>query len=479
MGKFLKFIVVLAVLVIGGLYGHYRYLVKTDPNAPKSFFAYLSSLFEEKTREVAEKPKGEPVKPVEVIGREEREGKDGEVRLPEKKEGREKTPASGVVEVSPKPIVDVEKVNYLRQEAKRLYEAAEFDKSQQKFKELCDVLYKGGESNSSLYAWAMRYMKRSMVFSALLSHIQRSELASGKNIYVLKMETGAELWVCVKKEDEDKVTIEKEGGIVSEIPRDRIVEMVGPKKPEEYKNYLSSKFEERKKALPATDYAGRFVHLVVFAKKYGLDDKITPLMEEIFSVRKSEILVQMFVPKGDTDEYVVALLEGFERDADAREYRRGHSWKVAARPPTPRPEESTASSNPPSVRTPSEVEPVKPNPPEEPPLEHPETGPVAEGNAEVRPLPPSAGSMTESERREYEEARRLVEEVRGLVARAMNIMGTPECFRLGKTAMEKIKHAQKIVVSLRSKYPNDEALEMMEGDIAEMVRIVEHIFPAK
>jgi|GEM_PF-1968907 hypothetical protein len=487
MGKFFKVLLVFAVLIIGGLYGHYRYILKTDPkNAPPTFFAYLSSLFEKESAQVAEKSKEQETIIPSIPSEHRKENKS--VAKPEssEKKGEDKTPTPGVIEIPPpKTAVDWDRVNTLRRDGQKAYDAADFEKSRQIFKELCDVLQKGGQASNPIFDWALRYLKRSFVFSALLSHIQRSELASGKDIYLVKLETGADVWVRIIKQDEDKVTVEKEGGIVAEFTRDRIIEMA-PKKPEEYKNYLLNKFEERKRALPSSDYAGRFVHLVVFAKKYGLDEKITPLLEEIFSTPKSEILVQMFIPQGDTDEYVIALLEGFNRDAEARNYRK-HSWKVAYKPPTPSPSSSADETITQPKHTPEPPKeqpsnPPSPEPGEEPPLEHPDTQPTnpdTTGSEPSESTPPGLQKLTSAERDQVEEARQLIGEVRGTVAKAMNIMGTPECFKLGKTAMEKVKRAQKIVLTLRNKYPDDPALETMEGEIAEMVRIVEHIFPAK
>jgi len=481
MGKFFKFIIIVLVLALGGLYGHYRYILKTDKeNAPPSFWAYLQGLVESARTEVAEETRTEEEPSPEPVAREVRR----EAPPPPKKRLEEKVVETEKPEARevqpPKPKVDWSRVERLRNDANRAYEAAQFDKAYQKMKEIKRILIEAGEVSNPIYKWADRYSKRARVFSALLSRMKRSELATGRDIYVLRLETGANLWVRVIREDEDGVWFEKEGGIESMVPRDNIVDMI-EKTPEEYKNYLKEKFRERERLLSRDDYMGRFINLVVFARRYGLDDKITPLLEDIFEHSGSENIVQMFILEGDPDEYVVALLEGFGRDAAARRYRE-RSMRFAWR----RPSESTGI-------TPSREEP-KENPPEEttPSETEPKTEPGDEGREPVgvkpphpldseppRPMSRGLEKLSASERAEFDELRRLMNEGQQKMNAAVLAEGNRR-FRLGEEANRAVTKALQIVRRLRDAHSDIIELEMIEQQLTIMRHtIVKHLLPAR
>ena len=479
MGKFFKFIIIVLVLVLGGLYGHYRYILKTDKeNAPPSFWAYLQGLVESAKSKVAEERKRDEESSPEPVVREVRKAPLSPPPVEKPKERVVETEKPEVREVRPpKSKVDWREVERLRNDANRAYEAAEFDKAHRKMEEIRRILTEAGEVSNPIYEWADRYSKRTRVFSALLSRIKRSELAAGKDIYVLRLETGANLWVRVIREDEDGVWFEKDGGIESMVPRDNIVDMM-EKTPEEYKNYLLEKFKERERILSRDDYMGRFINLVVFARKYGLNDKITPLLEDIFERSGSENIVQMFVLEGDPDEYVVALLEGFGRDAEARRYRE-RSMRFAWRRPSegigvtpPREElkrepleESTSPETEPEDegREPVGVQTPHPQEPPEPP----------------RPVSRGLEKLSASERVQFDELRRLMDEGLQKMNAAILTEGNRR-FRLGKEADRAVTKAFQIVRRLRDAHNDMIELEMIEQQLTNMKHtIVKHLLPAR
>jgi len=415
MGKLLKILFVVVVLLAGGLYGHYRYTLKTNSKeAPANFLDYLNNLCSKLIGRDNKNTKGSSTPLKQASGTSQEGTKEGDERKAIEKAQKE----------------EIEK---LRKEVNELYKVADYEKAQNVIKLIKEKIEKfrvKATQESSRWVeetgkWAEKYSKRIWVFATLVSLIEGTPFASGKNIYLLTtLDTGTEIWVFLIKDDNKNVEVEKMGGIRTFFPKESV--KMEPKTKEDFKQFLKGELEKREKNIHPNDYNRNYFDLVVFTCKYGLKEEITRLLEKTFQVPNSENILKI-LPLNNPNEYIKALLESFDRPMTAKQ-------------------------------------PDRPLPPR--------------GDASPPPIIPD-GKMTDADCAKIEEIRQLTKEAKELMTEAVNQWESSNRFKLGKSAREKLAYAQQLLIGLRNKYPDDPLLQGMEQEISELVKAVEDMFPAK
>ncbi|RKY16448.1 MAG: hypothetical protein DRP63_05360, partial [Planctomycetota bacterium] len=221
-----------------------------------------------------------------------------------------------------------EKIAGLRAAAERLYRDGRFEDAAAKAEELCRLLQMWGRAKERGHAWAVRLRKRAKVFAQIVSRIPRSLLATHKGIWRIVLETKAVHYGRILSDDGEFVEYRKEGGVRIKLNAERIKEKK-PVSPQCYKAYLEKKLDERIRGVDEGDFLHLYSEGVVFARRYGLDERLAELLERVFRVRGSERVVELVLGRG-SGESVLALLEGMGREADARAYTEDMESRVAA-----------------------------------------------------------------------------------------------------------------------------------------------------
>jgi len=221
-----------------------------------------------------------------------------------------------------------ERMVELRVAAEGLYDSGRFKDAATKAEELCRLLEKWGRTKEKVYGWAVKLAKRAMVFAQIVSRIPRSPLATHKGIWRIVLETKAVHYGQILSDDGEFVEYQKEGGVRIKLNAERIKEKK-PVSPQRYKAYLQKKLDERIRGVDEGDFLHLYTEGVVFARRYGLDERLAELLEKVFRIRGSERVVELVMGRGKV-ESVVALLEGMDREADAWAYKEDMKSRVTA-----------------------------------------------------------------------------------------------------------------------------------------------------
>ena len=312
----------------------------------------------------------------------------------------------------------------LKKEAEENYRAGRFEKAAEVAGKMIESMEKAGGKDAAEHDRAVRLLKRATVFDRLVGKIVRSRLATHKGVYRLTLAGGAVHYGRVISHETDYIEYEKEDGIVARIPSHLVVKKE-PVTPEDYERYLRKRLAEKEKEVGEGDYVKMYAHVVVFARRYGLDGELPRLLERIFGMRGAPILAKM-VLGDETNPYeqVARLLEGLGRDDEAKMWR--------------------------------------------------EAGERAKEDSDAaRKTDPLTG-LTPPERRDVGEVERIEKEAGPLISRAVGEYGK-ERFRIGRRVLESLRKAQRILNRLIEEHPDNEYLDGKQRSITDMIGFVQKV----
>ncbi len=430
MKKAISVILILAVVVIGAMHGHYTYL-SSRRLIPDNvgFLSYLAGNY----HLLSEKPGG-----VNVARGPERPatagepGKDTRSQPPEKKE----TPPAVEKIKPPKEIVELQDVPGLLKEGRELYSKGDYKAANTKYKKALDILARARRQSSPQYEEAKKYSMRSHVFGNLMTNIPMLELSDGKDLSSIELDTGNTIVARILKEDSSGVTVQQNGGIQATFSEDQVVD-IKPLSEAKYRRGLKQEFRQRLGKVDSKLYFDIF-GVALYAIQNKLHDEVTPILEQTFNLSGSELVLQTFYTGSDVNELVVQLLDSFDKMQEAREYRRQH--ELAQKPP-----EHESPPGPEPVRTP-EHELVEPEP--------------------VRPTIPAS----------LEEALQLADRYFAAGQKFANYATRNPSKRLhfGKKADRELEKARDILNPLLDKYPDNRDVSSRLQDLYGLIQYVKH-----
>lgn len=445
MKKAVTVLLILAVVTLGAMHGHYSFL-KSSNRIDVGFWDYLMGNYKELPVEarIADARKKD-------AGATEGGADRRSVRPPVREETRKEEEKAAVEEIKPAEY-DTSAVKRLVTEGRDLYTKSEYKTAKSRFDEALGILSKAGQKTSELYKEADKYSKRSRVFEALVSSIPCNELSDGRDLAVITFErdTNRKITARVISNDGDKVKIRQNGGIESELSADEI-DSIDSVSTADYRSQLLKEYKTRAdKADPKACY--EVFGVALFAIQNRLRDETTPALERTFSIPRSEQVLEVFYAGGDTEEVVVALLESFDKHEEAKQYR--ERLAAAERPALPEPVDSE-----PEPGTGPLAGPVDPGP-DEPAVE-----PVA-----PEPVRPSGtpGSKTA----QINEAGKYF----ALGQRFANYATKNPSRRdfYGKKAQDELEKSRDILNTLMDQNPGDMEIESMLQQVSDLLQFVIH-----
>lgn len=331
MKKTISILIILVIVTLGAMHGHYSYLHSTEQIEENvGFFAYLAGSYTRRADSASagegKKDEGEPgdssvarrTAPPKPLSR-----KGGERRTTGK-------PAVGEIK-PPKEVVDVSKVPQLLEEARGLYLRSEYNGANKRFDDVVSILTKTDKQNSPECLEAAKYARRSQVFQALAGSIPTHELSDGRGLSEIDLDTGKTIIVRVLRDDGDVVKVQLNNGIETDLTSDQIDDM-NELSPEAYRRMLKKEYETRYSKVDADAYFDVF-GVALYAIQNKLREETTSSLEQTFALPGSELVLQTFYTGSDVDKLVVALLESFDRNDAAKKYL--HERELAAAPPEP------------------------------------------------------------------------------------------------------------------------------------------------
>jgi tetratricopeptide (TPR) repeat protein len=360
MKKAVTVLLILAVVTLGAMHGHYSFL-KSSNRIDVGFWDYLMGNYKELTPQTRIADAGE-----DKTDKAAEPADEGGEPAPKAVRETKKEEAVAVEEIKPKAY-DAAAVKRLVEEGRDLYKKSEYKTAKKRFDDAIGVLEKAGHKSSELYKEAEKYSKRSRVFNALVSNIPCNDLSDGRDLFIITFERDAsrKITARVLSNDGDKVKIQQNGGITSELPTDEIGS-IEPVSPADYRSKLIKEYKTRAdKADSKACY--EVFGVALFAIQNRLRDVITSALERTFSIPRSEQVLEVFYAGGDTEEVVVALLESFDKHEEARQYK--EKLAAAERPAIPEPIDNGPEPDPGPLAGPvnpepdeQPVEPVQPEP---------------------------------------------------------------------------------------------------------------------
>lgn len=448
MKKAVSVILLIAVVALGAMHGHYTFLRSNGYIAKDvGFFDYLAGDYKRITPVVAD-AEGAPKKPVGDSGQRARRPLD---RRPE---GPAETPTPGVEETKPpREVIDISQVADLVKIGRELYGKSEYESAKKRFDEAVSMLEKAARQSSPYYREAGNYARRCRVFNALVGNIPFLELSDGRGLSRIELESGRTIVARIVKDDGDNVTIQQNDGIQATISYDQI-DTTTPIKPGEYRSQLIGEYKSRLEKADPKAYFDVF-GVALFAIQNKLREEITPILEKTFMLPGSELVLQTFYTGEDADELIVALLESFDKTKEAEDYR----------------QRVTLAQNPPEPVSPPE--PYVPDEPEEPgadpgPFADPDPGPPAEPVAQpAQPVGPpgSKSARTEEAGRYFAAGQRFANYATRNVSKR-NFYG--------KKAFEELGKARDILNVLQDQYPGDMEIENLLQQVSDLLQFVVH-----
>jgi tetratricopeptide (TPR) repeat protein len=445
MKKAVTVLLILAVVTLGAMHGHYSFL-KSSNRIDVGFWDYLMGNYKELTApaRIADSGKKEPRRPEAATD-------TGSVR-PRIREGTPRAEEKVAVEEIKPSEYDTSAVKRLVSEGRELYAKSEYKTARTRLDEALGILSKAGHKTSELYTEADRYSKRSRVFEALVSNIPCNELSDGRDLAVITFErdTGRKITARVVSNDGDKVKIQQNGGIESELSADEI-QSINPITPADYRSQLLKEYQTRAgKADPKACY--EVFGVALFAIQNRLRDEITPALEKTFSIPRSEQVLEVFYAGGDTEEVVVALLESFDKYDEAKQYK--ERLAAAERPALP--EHIDSEPEPGTGPLAGPLEPGTDEPPVEP----------------VRPEPVRPSGPPGSKSAQIDEAGKYF----ALGQRFANYATRNPSRRdfYGKKAQDELEKSRDILNTLMDQNPGDMEIESMLQQVSDLLQFVIH-----
>ncbi len=445
MKKAVTVLLILAVVTLGAMHGHYSFL-KSSNRINVGFWDYLMGNY----KELAPSPRIADADKKAT----ERTAAPGDAREggPAPVEKRKAEEAVAVEKIKPTGY-DTLAVKRLLEEGRELYKKSEYKTAGKRLNEALDMLKKAGHENSALYMEAEKYAKRSHVFEALVSNIPCNDLSDGRDLAVITFErnTNRKITARILSNDGDKVKIQQNGGISSELSADEI-ESIDPISPTDYRGDLIKEYKKRAdKADSKACY--EVFGVALFAIQNRLREEITPALERTFSIPRSEQVLEVFYAGEDTDKIVVALLESFDKNDEAKQYK--ERLAAAARPVVPEPVDTG-----PEPGTGPLAGPVEPGPGEEPvePVRH---DPVVQPSG-----PPGSKTARIDEAGKYF----------ALGQRFANYATRNPSRRdfYGKKAQDELEKSRDILNVLQDQNPGDMEIESMLQQVSDLLQFVIH-----
>lgn len=454
MKKPVSVLLVLAVVALGAMHGHYTFLHSTEQIAQDvGFFAYLFGNYKRIDPSVARKKKDEtsqksstdretvPLKPLSD-------------RRKVKPTQRKKTVVEKIKR--PRRTADIRKVPQLLEEGKKLYMTSEYESAKKRFDEIVTILTETDRQSAPEYRQACNYSKRCHVFGALAGSIPHLELSDGRGLYEIDLDIGKTIVARVLRDDGDRVKIQQNGGIESEFTSDQIDDM-RKLSPDAYRRMLKKEYSGRR---AKADFKADFdiFGLALYAIQNKLREQITPVLEETFALPGSERVLETFYPGSDVEELVIALLESFDKEEAAEQYRLQHQLAQAPlEPDNPLPEPREEHHEPvpePADLGREEVEPVDVRP--QPFIEPERTPPARRG--------PYAAKLDEASIYFGTGQKFASEATRNIAKR----------FHYGKKAQKKLEKATDILNDLLARYPENQEIENLLHQVSDLLQFVVH-----
>jgi tetratricopeptide (TPR) repeat protein len=443
MKKAVTVLLILAVVTLGAMHGHYSFL-KSNNRIDVGFWDYLMGNYKEISppARIAEADKKDSEETAEP-------GDTGPERTAARAEKRKEEEAVAVEKMKP-TAYDTSAVRRLLDEGRDLYKKSEYKTARKRFDEALGILKKAGHKSSEFYKEAEKYSKRSRVFDALVSALPCEDLSDGRDLAVITFErdTGRKITVRILSNDGDRVKIQQNGGIESELSMDEIgsIEHISPA---DYRSQLMKEYNTRASKADAKACYDVF-GVALFAIQNRLRDQITPALERTFSIPRSEQVLELFYAEADTEEVIIALLESFDKHEEARQYKEklaAAKRSAAAEPVDTGPEPGPLAG------------PVDPGP-DEPPVEPVRRDPV-------RPSGPPGSKAAQ-----LDEADKYF----ALGQRFANYATKNPSRRnfYGKKAQDELEKSRDILNILLDQHPDDMDVESRLQQVSDLLQFVIH-----
>jgi hypothetical protein len=433
MKKAISVLLIIAVVALGAMHGHYTFLRSNSRIADSvGFWAYLMGSYKDSGARIAE---GAAEKPGDSGARRRGRAQKASQARPETGE----TPVTAVEKAKPPKVeIDLSKIAGLIREGHGFYMKSKYKEAKERFDEAVTILTRADRKSHPSFKKAENYSKRSRVFEALVNNIPYLELSNGRDLWRIELETGRTIIArVINKDDDDNVTIKQNDGIEATLSYDQIDDMKQIS-PGEYRSQLKKKFQERLSNADTKAYFDMF-SVAFYAIENQLHEEITPVLEKTFILPGSELVLQTFYTGDHSDELIVALLQSFDKTQEAQEY--------------------LAALNPPRQ------EPVHEPDPYETPVR-----PVARPEPVVQPVVPVGPPGSKKAR--IDEACRYFAAGQKLANLAVN--NPPKRSVYGKRAHEELGKARDILNILQDQNPGDMEIENLLHQVSDLLHFVIH-----